>query len=271
MGIGKTTAASFLKRGDKVVITGRNQARLEAARKSLAPLGEVIAVPGDVSRREDMEQLVASSLAAFGRIDVLVCNAGIKFEDRLTQTTAETLEKIISVNTLGVLYLIKAAIPALASSSGSVVLISSLAGLYGLPGSVVYSASKMALTAIQQSLALELGPQGIHVGILYVGFTENDALSGLMNGAGEKVPFPDRGIGRQPQTAVAAAIIRMASQKRSRLVLTFLGKVMYLIHRIWPGALYILLRQREKKQINSKSHETTSYNRAPVGAHPAAK
>ncbi|MEO1451545.1 MAG: SDR family oxidoreductase, partial [Bacteroidota bacterium] len=214
-GIGKTTAASFLRQGARVVINGRNPAKLQAARQALQELGEVIAVPGDVSNWEEMAALVKAVLQQYGRIDVLICNAGIKFEDRFDQTRIEVMDKIMQVNTLGVVYPIKAALDALVESGGSIVMISSLAGLYGLPGGAIYSASKMALTALQQGLSLELAPRGVHVGILYVGFTENDQDSGIINGAGELNAFPDRGLKRQPQARVAAAIQQIAARKRT--------------------------------------------------------
>ncbi|MDX2247428.1 MAG: SDR family NAD(P)-dependent oxidoreductase [Bacteroidia bacterium] len=246
-GIGKTTAALMLKAGAKVVINGRDENRLHATYEELSKEGEVIAVSGDMSRWEEVQNLIAQTINRFGRIDVLICNAGIKFEDSFRRTTPETLQKIWQVNFLGKILPVKAAFESLIQTQGSIILIGSLAGLYGLPGAGIYSAAKMALAAICQSLEAELTPHNVHIGLIYVGLTENEKSSSILNGAGEKQDFPDRNLPRQSREVVAKAIIRMIQKRLRRKVMTPIGIALDILTRISPGLLRLVLRKRVRQ------------------------
>ncbi|MEZ4777260.1 MAG: SDR family NAD(P)-dependent oxidoreductase [Bacteroidia bacterium] len=250
-GIGKTTAFHMLKAGACVVINGRDKQRLQEAYEELSPYGELLAVSGDMSQWQDVQALVSKTLSRFGQIDALICNAGIKFEDSFRRTSPETLQKILNVNFLGKILPIKAALESLIQTSGSVILIGSLAGLYGLPGAGIYSASKMALTAISQTLGAELAQHHVHVGLIYVGLTDNDSSSSIMNGAGEKLDFPDRNLPRQSQAVVANAIMRMIQKRIRRKVMTRLGIALDILTHISPRLLRWVFtkRAREMKEI----------------------
>ncbi|MEM7369503.1 MAG: SDR family NAD(P)-dependent oxidoreductase [Bacteroidota bacterium] len=245
-GIGKTTARLMLEQGASVVLNGRNVQRLEASAMELSALGPVLAIPGDMSHWPDVQAMIQSTLDRFGRIDAIVCNAGIKFEDSFWRTSPETLQKIMDVNLLGQVFPIKAGLKALQKSRGSVILISSLAGLYGLAGASIYSASKMGLTAIQQGLSQELAHDGIHTGVMYVGFTENDPSSGILNGEGQLEAFPDRKLKRQAQAVVGQAIIHMILHRKKRKVMTGMGIAMDVMGRVAPGLLRMILAKQSR-------------------------
>jgi NAD(P)-dependent dehydrogenase (short-subunit alcohol dehydrogenase family) len=246
-GIGRTTAKLMLKAGAKVVINARSENRLREAYDDLRQYGDLLPIQGDMGKWSDVQNLINQTLAHFGKLDILICNAGIKFEDTFRRTTPETLQQIIQVNFLGKVFPIKAALEALIESKGSVILIGSLAGLYGLPGASIYSSSKMALAAMQQSLAQELAPHGIHVGLMYVGFTENDIHSGIVNGEGVKQDFPDRKMNRQPREVVGKAIMRMIVKRIPRKVMTPIGIIFDKLKTIAPGLLRFILKRRVKE------------------------
>ena len=246
-GIGITTARLMLQQGVKVVINGRDPYRLEAAYEKLSAYGQLHAVVGDMSRWEDVERLIQETLDVFGQIDAIVSNAGLKFEDSLWRTSYETLSKIINVNFLGKVYPVKAGLDALRQSGGSVIFISSLAGIYGLPGAAIYSSAKMALTAMQQGLDLELKNAGIHIGVIHVGFTENDPESGILDGSGVKQDFPDRKLRRQSQETVARAIIDMIIYRKRKRVMSGLGILMDVLAHLAPWTLRLILRKQADK------------------------
>lgn len=230
--------------GAKLVLNGRNPQYLEEARAALAPLGSVLALQADMSKEDDVKNLIESTIAHYGRIDILICNAGIKFEDSFHQTDVNTLHKIMDVNFMGKVLPITYALPYLKQHGGNIILISSLAGLYGLPGATIYSASKMALSAIQQGLSLELRKYGIHTGIMYVGMTENDPKSGIMNGAGSSETIPQRGFKRDSREYVAQSILKMIRRKERRRVMTQMGKALDFLLRWAPGMVRLIMKKR---------------------------
>lgn len=246
-GIGRTTARLMLEQGATVVLNGRNPERLAATALELSAYGPVMHVACDISRWPDAQGLIEATLTRFGRIDAIVCNAGIKFEDSFWRTSPETLQTIIDVNLMGQVFPVKAGLKALQKSKGSVIFISSLAGLYGLAGASIYSASKMGLTAMQQGLSQELSHDGIHIGVMYVGFTENDPTSGILNGQGQLEEFPDRNLKRQPKAIVGQAIIDMILRRRRRKVMTGMGIAMDLMARIAPGLLRMILAKQSRE------------------------
>lgn len=246
-GIGKTTASLMLKAGASVVINGRDKQRLQKTYEELRSQGEVLAVSGDMSQWADVQNLIDQTISRFGRIDVLICNAGIKFEDSFRKTNPETLQKILNVNFLGKILPLKAALESLIETRGSVIFVGSLAGLYGLPGAGIYSSSKMALTAISQTLQAELAVHHVHVGLIYVGLTDNDLDSSIMNGVGEKLEFPDRNLPRQSQTIVANAIMRMIRKRTRRKVMTPLGIALDMLTKISPRLLRWVFTKRARE------------------------
>jgi len=174
MGIGKATAQLLAEKGAKVVINGRTESRLLETKQVFSDKGyEVMAVAADISCPEGAKQLVDQTMQEFGKIDILVNNAGMSSRGYFDELAPEVFEEIMKINFLGCMYPTKFAEPHLAASQGSVVFISSVAGIRGLPETSIYCASKMALTSMAESLRVELSDKDIHVGIVYVGITKN--------------------------------------------------------------------------------------------------
>jgi NAD(P)-dependent dehydrogenase (short-subunit alcohol dehydrogenase family) len=177
-GIGLAIAEDYLARGAKVVITGRREAPLKALADQFPET--VGYVQGDVSESADAARAVEFAVERFGKLDVLVNNAGVFVAKPLVETTDEEIDSTFGVNVVGLLYLTRAAIPRLIESKGSVVNVSSVAGKGVFPGTSVYSATKAAVDHLTKSLAVELGPHGVRVNTVSPGMTVTDMVAGLL-------------------------------------------------------------------------------------------
>lgn len=247
MGIGKQLAREFGRKGARLVINGRNPERLEAARSELSKEGlTVTAHAADVAEAEQCRALVRHAIDAFGRLDVLVNNAGLSTEEALLQEIQpQVFQQILSVNVLGSVYPTHFALPHLLKSRGHVLFISSAAGLRGLPGHSPYCTSKMALTALAESLRLELRPQGVEVGIAYLGFTENDPQKKVLRADGQPVPLRPRSpIPPEPVDRVARRIVRMTETGRFKAVFSPLARLLHLTNRFLPGMVSWILARK---------------------------
>lgn len=174
MGIGKDLALQVLNYGGKVVITGRNEERLLAFQSELkAHLQNLLIHAGDVANYDLNVHLIEKIILRFGRLDVLINNAGMSNNfAELEIINNKVVDEIIDTNVKGALFLCMAAIPELKKTKGSIIFVSSIAAFRGLPAYSLYSLSKMALTALAQSIRIENKQAGVFVGIAYVGFTK---------------------------------------------------------------------------------------------------
>lgn len=251
MGIGKAIAIALAKKNVKIVLNGRNQERLEITTEELNASGyDVLSIAGDVGVYSDCENLIKQTIDQYGAIDILVNNAGLAMKGSIEATSSEVFDKVFHTNILGVLFPTKAALPHLKQSRGSVVFTGSIAGFMGLPEYSAYSASKMSLTALVQSLKIELAGTGVHVGINYVGFVENDENKTYLNHHGEieKMPVREQ-FKRMPLEIVAAHFVNGIEKRRYRQTLSFLGKLTNILHRYFPALFeWIMIRKYLKQK-----------------------
>lgn len=252
-GIGKAIAIALAKKKVKIVLNGRNLERLEYTAEELRSSGfDVTSVPADVGIYKDCEYLVEETLKTYGTIDILVNNAGLAMEGTIANTSPEVFEKVFHTNILGVLFPTKAALPHLKQSNGSVVFTGSIAGFMGLPDFSAYSASKMSLTALVQSLKIELAGTGVHVGINYVGFAENDDNKTYLNHHGEvkKMPVRDQ-FKRMPLEIVAEHFVSGIEKRKYKQTLSFLGKLTNILQRYFPVLFERLMIRQYLKQTKN--------------------
>lgn len=232
-GIGRETARLLGSAGARIVLNGRNEARLQETADALRAEGvEVAYLAGDVSKREDMVALVAKAVASYGGVDLLINNAGISMRGPFSEVSEELARQLCEVNLVGSIVPTSAALDELTKSHGSLVFISSAAGLRGFPNVSVYSATKMALTGLAESLSAELHSAGVHVGVFYLGFTENDPDKEILNARGEPITVT-RGW-QHTQAQAAAAIAKAIRQRKRRAVFTGPGKILSLAGRLFP-------------------------------------
>lgn len=177
-GMGEATARHLAQQGAKVVLGARRAERLEALVSEIDGAGgKALAMATDVTKRQDLEKLVDAAVEAFGRIDVLINNAGIMPLSPLESLKIEEWDQMIDVNIKGVLYGIAAALPHMkAQKSGHIVSTSSVAGHLVFPASSVYSATKFAVRAISEGLRQEVKPYNIRTTILCPGAVKTELL-----------------------------------------------------------------------------------------------
>ena len=163
-GIGRATAEHFAAAGAFVALVDLDGTEVEAAAKVICGHGRrAIPLAADVADAVAVRRAVADCVAAFGRLDVLVNNAGIHFARGITEYTDDEIDRLLSVNVKGALYAARESVPHLRKSRGSIVSVSSMTGLVGQDRGAVYVATKGALIALTKALALELAPDGIRV------------------------------------------------------------------------------------------------------------
>jgi NADP-dependent 3-hydroxy acid dehydrogenase YdfG len=207
-GIGEAIARRLGAAGAKLVLGARRIERLEAlARDVNTGGGEAIVLPLDVTQREDLARMVAEAVGRFGRLDVLVNNAGVMPLSLLRQRKVEEWDRMIDVNLRGVLYGIAAALPQFeAQGSGHVVNISSIADRGVFPTSAVYCATKHAVRAISEGLRQESGPN-LRVTLVAPGATESELASGISDPELRRAAIEEFRKDLIPADAIARAVV----------------------------------------------------------------
>lgn len=183
-GIGKATCKKFGEFGAKVVVSDINIDNAQSVAKEINEAGgTAIVIPANVANYDEVKNLITATVEAFGKIDVLVNNAGIgpKTMDKVAEHTLEDWDKVIAVNQTGVFYCMKLAIPhMLKNGGGNIVNIASLAGLKASGKNLSYSASKFAVVGMTKSAALEYAKNNIRVNAVCPGYTESNLLNQLL-------------------------------------------------------------------------------------------
>lgn len=180
-GIGKATVRKFVAEGAKVAIWDVSDAAGKELQAELAAGGaEVIYQHVDTTHPEEIEAAVAAVKAAYGRIDILINNAGITRDATLLKMTGEQWQTVIDVNLTGVFNCIKEVAPIMVEhGSGCIINASSVVGLYGNFGQTNYSATKGGLIAMTKTLSKELGRKGVRVNAVAPGFILTDMVSAM--------------------------------------------------------------------------------------------
>ena len=158
------------------------------------------------------------------------------------------IKALIDTNYAGAAYLSKYAVPHLQKSKGHIIFINSVGGLRGMPYNAAYTASKMAQAALAEALRIELYDYGIHVGLVYVGFTENDPKKIILNEDGTPIYLPKRdNVQLAKPSSVAKGVLRMLEKRTDKLVLTNLGSIAhFLIHHFPTLSDWFLLANRKR-------------------------
>ena len=184
-GIGRGIALALAEAGATVICAARDTAKLEAVvGEVLAAGGKAQAHPTDVSSRESIESLIASTLAAHGRIDVLVNNAGITRDNLLLRMKAAEWDDVIATNLTSVFVATQVVMkPMLKQRAGSIINIGSVVGLTGNAGQANYAAAKAGLVGFSKSVAREVASRGIRVNVITPGFIETDMTNAMPDAA----------------------------------------------------------------------------------------
>ena len=217
-GIGLATARRFLEEGSRVFVAGNDEAELKETRATLAELGAIDGLVGDVASEDHVERLVGAAEAAVGGLDVLIGNAGIARKEPFLAITPEAWDRVIAVNLRGMFLVAQAAARRMvARGGGAIVLMASTNGLGGEQDFAHYNASKAGVLLLTKTMALELGPKGIRVNCVCPGFIDTPLNTELADEDAmreyehTKVPLGRRGRADE----VAAAYAFLASDEAS--------------------------------------------------------
>lgn len=234
-GIGRETARLALQWGARVVLNGRDAISVERTRQALGGGERLLAVPGDLARPERAQALVARTLEAWGTLDAVILNAGLSMRGAFAELSDTTIQTMVDANLLSAVWTARAAIPALRESRGSLLFVSSLAAIRGFPGVSLYSATKMALTGLQQSLRTEEGPRGVAVGMVHLAFTENDREKSVLAADGHW--FHHRRRWTTTQQQAARCLLRAIRDRRRSVIVTGTGRLLDWAQRWFPGVV----------------------------------
>lgn len=230
-GIGAATARELAGQGAIVVLAARREGELRALQAALTSAGgQALAVPCDVSRRADIDRLVATTIEAYGRVDVLINNAGISAGSSIATSGDEALQLIVGVNLLVPARCIQAVLPHMRrQGDGVIVNVGSVAGEVATSG--MYAATKFGLRGLSDALRRELRYDGIGVVLIAPGLIRTPMTEGV------KIPMPG------PE-AVARAIVGAIRRPRRRVIVPWLYLPLIYIAKALPWLVDILLGSR---------------------------
>jgi short-subunit dehydrogenase len=253
-GIGKSLAKEFAKHGANLVLGARQFVTLCEITQDLEKQYNIkaVAVQCDVTVEEDCEHLIKQTLSTFGKIDVLVNNAGISMRALFKDADIKVLKSVMDVNFWGTVYCTKYALPEILKTKGSIVGVSSIAGYKGLPGRTGYSASKFAMNGFLDALRVENLKTGIQVLTASPGFTasniRNTALAADGTQQGESTLHEEK---MMTSDEVAAKIVEGVENRARTLVMTGQGKLTVFLNKFLPGLLDKLVYNTIAKEKNS--------------------
>jgi dehydrogenase/reductase SDR family member 7B len=238
-GIGKALAFEFGKMGSCVVITGRRTEELNIVQLALEQKGvPCLSVAGDVSKEADAMKITEETIKHFGKIDILINNAGISMRALFEDLQIEVFKKVIDINFFGTVYCTKFALPYILQSKGSVVGISSINGKRATPARTAYSASKYAMEGFLEALRMEVKKRGVHVLSVCPGFTTSNIRQAALTADGKLQGESPRDEANMMSAEETATHIYRAVLKRKRdLVLTTEGKLAVWLTKLLPSLM----------------------------------
>lgn len=261
-GIGRALAQRFGVEGAKIVITGRHQTQLTVTAEELKSRGiEIVPIVADVSVEADCARVVATTLERFGRIDVLINNAGITMRGKFEELHLDVFRTVMDINFYGTIYTTKFALPHLIRSKGSIVGISSVNGRRATPERSAYSASKFAMIGFLESLRSEMIEHGVHVLTVCPGYTaSNIRRSALMPNGKVQGYSPADESSMMSAEEVADEVYAAVVKRKRDVLLTLQGKLAVWLNILFP-------RWMDRKTLEFMRKEDADEHRVGEGIH----
>ena len=253
-GIGEATAYAFARAGCKLSLAARNTEKLQAVKHTCEKMGAsgVLIVRVDVGVEADCREWIQQSVAQFGTIHILINNAGITMRALFNELNLDVMRSVMDINFWGTVYCTKYALPYILQNKGSVVGISSVAGIKGLPARAGYSASKFAMHGFLESLRVENSNNHLHVGIVCPGYTNSNIRTAALNKLGQpqaESPFDESKL--MPAETVANHIVNCVIRRKRFVVLTMQGHLTFWLNKFFPAWVDSLVYRVVAKEKDS--------------------
>ncbi len=252
-GIGESCAFEFSKLGAKLMLVARSEKKLEEISDKInLNGGNSTFFVADVSVEKECNEMVQKTISYFGKIDILINNAGISMRSIFNELKLSVFERVMKVNFWGAVYCTKYALPYILKTQGSVVGVSSIAGYKGLPGRTAYSASKFALQGFLESLRIENLKNNLHVLIICPGFTNSNIRKNALQGDGlvqGKSPRVEKKM--MSSKKVALYMLSGIIKRKNNLVLTSNGKLTVFLNKFFPKWVDKLVFKHMSKEPGS--------------------
>lgn len=236
-GIGEAMAREYAKMGAKVVMAARREEELRRIATEIESAGGSVAYTAcDVVKEEACKHLIDVAVERFGGVDVMICNAGLSMRALFDDCDLKVLHRLMDVNFWGTVNCTKYALPYLQRSKGSLVGISSVAGIHGLPGRTGYSASKYAMTGFLDTIRVENLKKGVHVMTACPGFTASNVRFSALTADGTQQGETPRNEAKMMTPNEVAHIVARGIQRRKRLCLMeWEGRGTHLLKKFFPA------------------------------------
>jgi NADP-dependent 3-hydroxy acid dehydrogenase YdfG len=250
-GIGRATALRLARDGASIVMCARRRDRLdEAAAAVVSAGGQALPIVADVTRQDDMTKLVAAACERFGRLDVMMCNAGFGVYGAIDAISPDQMRRLLDVNYLGTFYAARAALPVFRQQgAGHLIVISSIVGKRGVPYMGAYSATKFAQVGLAESLRAEVDGTDIHVSIVFPVSTDTDFFDVMVSESGHAT----RAAGpRQSAADVADAIARAIDHPVPEVFPHRLSRGLAILNALAPGFCDRLTKRWGRKPLATR-------------------
>jgi short-subunit dehydrogenase len=234
-GIGRATALRLARNGDALVICARRSDKLHAVADEIrAAGGQAVPIVADVTRVDDMDRFIAAAMDRFGRLDVILCNAGFGIAGTIDDVTPEQMRELVDINYMGTFYAARAAMRVFRrQSAGHVIIVSSIVGKRGVPYMGAYAATKFAQVGLAECLRSEVVGSNIRVSVVYPVSTETEFHDVMSRQTGTLVT---RAAGpRQDASIVADAIARAIDRPVPEVFPHFKSRALVWANTFAPG------------------------------------
>jgi short-subunit dehydrogenase len=248
-GIGRATALRLARDGAALVICARRADRLETvAADIVAAGGQALPVVADVTREADMNALVARAVDRFGRLDVMVCNAGYGIAGAIDDVTPDQMQKLMDVNYTGTYLAARAALPVFRrQGAGHVIIVSSIVGKRGVPYMGAYSATKFAQVGLAECLRSEVQGSGISVSVVFPVSTDTEFFDVMSQATGTLVMRANGP--RQDVSVVANAIARAIEHPVPEVYPYFNSRFLVMLNAVAPGFTDRIVKRFGRKPV----------------------
>ena len=252
-GIGLACAKELFAQGARLSLAARNIEAIENLAREFNSNGKrAIAVKTDVTIEEDCKHLIDSTINAFDKIDILINNAGISMRASFANVSIDVLKRLMDVNFWGTVYCSKYAFPYLLQVKGSLVGISSVAGIHGLPGRTGYSSSKYAMQGLLDTIRVETLGKGLHVMVAMPTFTASNVRFSALTADGSAQGGTPRNEGKMMSAKEAAKRIVKGIRKRKRkITMSTAGRLTPIVSMLFPRFVDNLYYKQMKKEPDS--------------------